>query len=144
MDIHSRPRLAVLIPVTIAAATIAILLYAAEPWKGLEPGSVAFIALILALTLLPYVIVATALALGRSNAWVWWAALVYGSVTGLGTLALYISVLMDESSTAVLAFVFVPIYQLLGIAITSVAVLLAKYVHDSRQTRRIGGGAELP
>lgn len=144
METHRRSRSALAVPITLAAATVATYVIAAQPWSSSSPPLVdGFFLTLVSVTILPYLIVVCAMGFARDNPWVWWPAFLYGAITGLTILALDIAVLFDDSSTASLAFVWLPIHQLLGILPVAAGVILAKLVHDRRHgtTQRPGPAA---
>ncbi len=134
MELRRRPRVAALVPVLLAATTVALQVFASQPWgSGVEPLTGAHFITTLSLTVMPYIVIAIALIFGQENAWVWWPALFYGVVSGAASVAMNIAVLFPDGPAASLVFLWLPIYQLLGIFPVAVAVILVKLARDRRR-----------
>lgn len=65
--------------------------------------------------LLPYAIAAVLLVTARNIGWLWWTALVYAVAIGITGIAMDLSIITSDSSTAAIGFVALPFFQLLAL-----------------------------
>lgn len=127
MTTRLRPSWPVLVPIVFMIVNLVIVFAASRqrPQEGRSPVD-GFVWMILGLNVLTCVVMVAALLIGRRRGWVWWPALVYAFVTGLASVALNISNLTTNSSLAAIGFVFVPVYQLLGMIPVALLTLLVR------------------
>lgn len=140
-DTRRRPRAAVLIPILGAAAIVAIQIWESQPWRGNTPSLWDPASLIMmGFTVLPHVPIALGLVLGRANGWVWWPTLIYGVLAGAGGVWMGISIVTSDSSTAVLGFLFLPLYQFFSMlpAATIIGLINSRHRRQDSQTTQPG------
>lgn len=113
---RSRRAWAVLVPVGGALVPLATMLWAARPWqRAASAGDLAVTAAMIGFALLPYAIAAVLLVTARNIGWLWWTALVYAVAIGITGIAMDLSIMTSDSSTAAIGFVALPFFQLLGL-----------------------------
>ena len=113
-DSRRRPRGVLLVPVLGAAVNVAAVLWANQPWRGGAPAlaDVVFLVVFCLVVLLPYAAAAFVLVAYRTVGWLWWSALTFAAFACVGTAVIDVSILTSEGSTAGIAFLFLPVYQL--------------------------------
>lgn len=137
---HPNRRWAILIPVVGALVPLAAMLWAGRPWQDPSSlGDLGILALFVGFGLLPYAIAAVVLIAARSLDWLWWSILGYAVIIGVAGAILDLLIVTDDSSTAAIGFVFVPLYQLgclpIALVVGAVAGLLIsrrRRPHDDR------------
>jgi hypothetical protein len=125
-----RPRAAVIVPILFAAVPVAAMFWAALGSDGSAPlAALGF----MVFAVVPFAVIAFALLRAASVGWLWWAMLIYAVVAGLFGVIFCVSILTSESSTAAIGFVFLPVYQLVGIPVAVLIGALSAWVGARRR-----------
>ncbi|MFP5022131.1 hypothetical protein [Pseudonocardia phyllosphaerae] len=117
--------IALLVPAIGAAVAVAALIWSAQPWRdGAASLLGPFSLFMFGFAVLPHALVASALAFGRHRGKLWWTALVYSVLSTVGGVLMDVRILTSNSSTAALGYLFLPAYQLVGVLLAMLVVLL--------------------
>lgn len=125
-----RPRAVLLLPAVFALVPMLSMLWSAR--GNLAEAPLALIGFLI-FAALPFVVLAALLLATRTVRWLWRSALIYTIAAGLFGVVFCVSILTSESSTAVIGFVFLPLYQLIGIGAAVLIGALVAWVAARRR-----------